>query len=221
MDTGHSYCEACGASLQPLAQFCDSCGQQVGVPPPPLPPPSPLQACIKCGQSDKTYTAAAFARQDFSAIEENVDEGEPSNTQELLARPDKPALPYLGLWVVIPFIPIVNAIMIWFAPLHKSYKFVLLGLAAIFVGCVATPRLYEMGAYPFVGIAMLIVYYGGLFVDRGRQKADLEQQRIPEWNRMVAQWDQVRYCRRCDLAWLANDPSRQVPPQNLKLILTG
>jgi len=47
----------------------------------------------------------------------------------------------------------------------------------------------------------------------------LEQTRIPEWNRMLPKWEQVCYCRRCDLAWLGHDPSRQVPPENLKQLL--
>jgi hypothetical protein len=216
MNDDKKFCTQCGSHLQPQAQFCESCGQKIGEPV--APPPTAAQAatCAKCGLSDQTYTAADFARQDFSQAETKEGEWDPESTQQFLARPEQPGLPQLGLWIVIPLIPILNAIMIWFAPLHKSYKFVMLALAALFIACVAVPSLYEFGAYAFVGIAILIVYYGGLFMDKGRQQTELEQKRLPEWTRMVAQWEQVRYCRRCDLAWLALDPARQVPPENLE-----
>ena len=214
-----AFCEACGSRLQPLAQFCESCGQKVGVPPAAPPLQAAAGPCPKCMQSDATYTAADFVQQDFSKTKVTEDEWDPASTQRFLARPERPALRGLRPWVFVPLVPVVNALGIWFAPMHKSYKFVLLALAAVFIGCVAVPSLYEMGAYAFVGIAMLIVYYGGLIVDRGRQKRELAQKRIPEWNRMLTKWDQVCYCRRCDHAWLAQDPSRQVPPEKLKQLL--
>jgi hypothetical protein len=172
--------------------------------------------CSKCGLSDQTSTAVDFVKQDFSQAETKDDEWDPESTQQFLSRPEQPGLPRLGMWIVIPLIPILNAIMIWFAPLHKSYKFVMLALVALFIACVAVPSLYEFGAYAFVGIAILIVYYGGLIMDRGRQKSELEQKLLPKWTQMVAQWEQVRYCRRCDIAWLSFDPARQVPPEDLE-----
>jgi hypothetical protein len=219
MEPQRKFCEACGSQLVPLAEFCASCGQNVGLPPPPAPQVQPAVPCPKCRQSDLTYTAPDFIRLDFSKIQVSKDEWDPASTQEFLAKPERPELPALGFWIVVPFIPIANVLLIWFAPLHKSYKFVLLAMAAIFAFCIATQSLYEMGAYAFVGIAMLIVYFGGLIVDRGRQKAELEQKRIPEWNRSLPIWEQVRYCRRCDLAWLGYDPSRQAPPEDLKKLL--
>jgi hypothetical protein len=158
-------------------------------------------------------------RQDFSQAETKDDEWDPESTQQFLARPEEPGLPRLGLWIVIPLIPFLNAIMIWFAPLHKSYKFVMLALAALFIACVAVPSLYSFDAYAFVGIAILVVYYGGLIMDKGRRQTELEQKRLPEWKQMAAQWEHVRYCRRCDLSWLDFDPARQVPPENLEQLL--
>jgi hypothetical protein len=217
------FCEACGSRLPSQAQFCESCGQKVGVPPPPRPPAARAGECAKCGLADQSFTASDFVLQDFSQAETKGkgDEWDPAATREFLARPEKPELPGLVLWILIPFIPILNALMIWFAPLHKSYKFVMLALAALFIACVAVPSLYQFGAYAFVGITLLVVYYGGLVIDRGRQKAELEQKRIPEWTRMTGKWEQVCYCRRCDLAWLAGDPARQVPPENLRQLLEG
>jgi hypothetical protein len=219
MNDNTIFCIQCGARLQPQAQFCEACGQKVGEQPAPPPPAAQAGICAKCGLSDQTYTAADFVRQDFSQAKTKDDEWDPESTQLFLAKPEQPELPQLALWVLAPLIPILNAIMIWFAPLHKSYKFVMLALALLFIACVAVPSLYEFSAYAFVGIALLIVYYGGLIMDRGRHKAELAQKRLPAWTKMVAKWEQVRYCRRCDLAWLAFDPARQTPPENLEQLL--
>jgi hypothetical protein len=212
----NKFCSKCGSRLQSQALFCESCGQKAAVPPAPLPPAAQAGTCSKCGLSDQTYMVADFVRQDFSQVKTKADEWDPESTQQLLAKPDRPGLPRLTPWIVVPLIPFLNAIMIWFAPLHKSYKFVMLALAALFTACTLIPSLREFDAYIFVGFAILIVYYGGLIMDRGRQKAELENKRIPEWTQMAAQWEHLRYCRRCDLAWLAFDPSRQAPPENLE-----
>jgi hypothetical protein len=111
--------------------------------------------------------------------------------------------------------------MIWFAPLHKSYKYFMAILVALFIVCLAVPSLREMEAYYFVGLTLLIVFYGGLIADRGRQRRELEQEKLPAYYRMLPNWDHLCYCQSCQTAWLDTAPLRNVPVKDTEKLLAG
>jgi hypothetical protein len=215
------FCEYCGARMEADARFCESCGNAVAEAAAAEGRSPGGQVCPKCRQTDRCSSAAEFVKLDLSESERQEGKQDPETIQQYLAAPERPALPSRVLWAAFPLIPGLNAVMIWFAPIHKYYKFVMLALAAVFVYCVAVPRLYEQTAFAVPGLLLAAVYYAGLIFDRKRQNAELEREQLPRYNRMAANWERLYYCGRCDVSWLADDPFRSVPVEDTEKLLAG
>jgi hypothetical protein len=210
------FCEYCGARLDQDSRFCETCGTPVSeVPAEVSAVPS---GCPKCGQVERTNAVAEFVEEDLSSMSE--EEGKAQQAAQIsLAAPDPPAPPSLALWAVIPFIPGVNALTIWFAPMHKDYKLVMLAIAVIFISCVAVPSLYENDAYIIPGLLIVTVYYCGLIFDRKRQLNELRDKRLPEYRRKAATWRRLTYCKRCHVVWLSGPERNFVPVENVDELL--
>ena len=199
------------------SRFCESCG--VPVAEVPINVPNAPGCCPKCMQADQATAAAAFKDEDLSSLQEE-ERTDQEMAQLCLSAPEPPALPSRVLWAAVPFIPVVNAIMMWFAPIHKYYKLVMLAVAVAFIACVAVPELYKNDAYIIPGFVLVTVYYSGLIFDRKRQQAELEKKWLPEYQRKATNWLRLSYCRRCKVAWLSGQ-ARFVPVEDVDDLLVA
>ena len=228
------FCENCGAALAAGARFCEACGHKIGETPASTPaaPSTPAPAntnshlsCPKCGQSDMAFLASDFMKRKFSEEEvdaaQRADQPDPEAAQIFLEKPEKPDSPDITKWLAIPLIPVVNFLFCWFAPMHKGYKFFMLGIVIVFWVCVFVPELYASSAYAFVGCFFLLFYYSALFIDRDRQKVEWTTHHLPQYNKAVARWEHLSYCQRCDVVWLDNEPGRLAEVEDTEKLLNA
>ena len=75
-------------------------------------------------------------------------------------------------WLLVPFIPVVNFLACWFAPLRISHKFFMLGIVIVFWICVLVPKIYDSAAYCFVGCFFVVFYYVAIIMGRKRRLAE-------------------------------------------------
>lgn len=216
------FCEQCGARLPEDAKFCEACGQPVstvteGVASAPVlaAPSAPQNAgiCSKCGQGDQVVAASQYNEggdtiPDTDKLPDGEDRVDKEIVCDFLAKPEKPEPDGLGFWLILPFIPLLNFLLCWFAPMYRGFKFFMLGIVIVFWVCVFVPDLYEMSAYAFVGMFFILFYYSAIFIARDSRKADYISKIIPEYNRMAANWEHLQYCKRCQVVWLKTKPQR-------------
>lgn len=229
MSETRSTCSSCNAPLVAGARFCEKCGRPAtpsgAGSPPPLPVTSPsAPVCPKCGQKEKAFTAAEFLKKTFTPEEmaeaDRKDITDPEGVQMFyLEKPSKPVAGNLAFWLVLPFIPILNFILCWFAPIHKGYKFFMAGILLIFWVCALVPALHEMAAYAFVGCFFVLFYYAALFIDRDRQNVLLTTQELPAYQKAVSRWEHLCYCQTCDISWLSTQPGQHVPVEETEKLL--
>jgi hypothetical protein len=211
------FCEQCRARMETDSQFCEACGAQVAAI-----VRSVVQAeCPKCMQPDQCSLAAEFLKREIPAEKRGKDELDSEIVRDLLAPPEKPELPSRLGWALVPLVPGVNAIAMWFAPMHKYYKLVMLALAVWFVYCVSVTALYLDSAYILPGLLIVLVYYSGLIFDRKRQRAEFEKRSLPKHGRMAANWKSLYYCERCGGVWLRDTPAKFVPVEDTNELLAG
>jgi hypothetical protein len=222
----HSFCTQCGASLGGAARFCESCGAPTsGDAEVAAGPGSGAGRCPKCRSSSDTFTAAEYATKEFSEAEikaaDAADKWGPESSQIYLEEPEEPESPSLGFWLIAPWIPALNFVLFFCAPLKRGAKYFMAGLVAVFFVCVFTPRLYEVGAYALVGCFLILFYYVALFIDRGRRKDEYVTKLLPEYQRTLPRWQRLRFCRACEVSWLDGDPAKYVEVDRTEQLLKG
>lgn len=220
MSTESVVCERCGAALTPGAIYCESCGRPLDAD-----AVRPRQDCPKCGRSDQSFSAEDFCSRTFSDAEDKAadesDKWGPTFAQCMLEKPEEPEAPNLGLWVVVPLIPLVNFIACWFAPMRRGHKFFMLGILIVFLVCASVPEINKTAAYAFVGCFFILFYYVALFLDRGRQESEYLTRRLPEYRMSLPRWGHLRYCQRCEVVWLDGDAGRWVGVDKTPEIMKG
>lgn len=220
MSMVNKFCAQCGAPLSEGTKFCESCGNPVarndrGAGAPTMPELSAFQSqplsCSKCNRADQVVLASQYNPDgDTVAATEKIADDDRIDADmvcDFLAKPEKPTPDGLRFWLILPFIPLLNFLLCWFAPMYRGCKFFMLGIVIVFWVCVAVPDLYAMGAYAFVGIFFVLFYYFAIFIARGSRQAEYLTKKIPEYNKMAAQWEHLRYCKRCQVVWLESNPS--------------
>jgi len=80
--------------------------------------------------------------------------------------------PNMTFWLLVPFIPMVNFLACWFAPMRIGHKFFMLGIVIVFWTCVLVPEICKSAAYCFVGCFFVVFYYVALIIGRKRQQAE-------------------------------------------------
>jgi hypothetical protein len=210
------FCEHCGANLRVDSRFCEACGQPVGAgggasTPPPAAPAAPATlACPACRTSDQVVAASAYTVASDPEVKGDDDRVPPDMVELFLQKPDRPTATGLMLWVLAPFIPTVLFFVYWFAPIHRGFKFFLFGFTVVFWVAVFVPSLNEEQIYAFVGLLHLLLYWVALFIGRDQAKVALLTEKIPQYNRMLARWQHLQYCKRCQKVWLDNMPAAPV-----------
>jgi hypothetical protein len=124
-------------------------------------------------------------------------------------------------WIVAPFIPTFLFFIYWFAPMHRGFKFFLLGFTAMFWVSVFVPGLYEHQIYAFIGLLHLLLYWGALFIGRDQAKVELVTVKVPQYNAMLARWQHLQYCKRCQKVWLDNGSAAPVDLLEVESLLKG
>lgn len=228
------FCKHCGAALVAGSRYCDMCGRQVESGAGSVKPPFQVDtagvvrpACPKCGQTDAVIKAKTFYEEELMTQREHW-QGEENGGQEenqmtlaeQLAPPPEPDVPSASVfWYVLPFVPPLNALLIWFAPMAGRMKKVLIGLGGLaVVGWVIKFRLEasytgpifmlpselrEVAGLtildlPFLAVlAMLIVYYSGLILMNRQLAADYRTGALQDWQRANKRWNSLFYCARC------------------------
>jgi hypothetical protein len=230
------FCESCGTALPDGARFCETCGQPVdegssasatpapAVPAPAIPAPAvpaSAQACRSCGQDDQVVTAAAYTPEADPQVAGDEDRADPEMVALFLQRPDAPATSGVRGWALAAFIPTAVFFIYWLAPIQRGFRFFLLGWTVAFWMSVLVPSLRAMELYAFIGLFHLLFYWIALFVGRNRHKADLLTKRIPAYHTKLARWERLRYCRRCQRAWLDNASGVPVGITEIDALLQG
>lgn len=219
------FCESCGTELRDGSRFCEKCGQPVGAgggasAPRSTPPPTGA-TCAVCGKGDQAVAAAAYDATSDPKVTGDDDRADPEMVALFLQRPDKPAAGSVLGWAVAPFVPLVLFFVYWFAPIHRGFKFFLFGWTVAFFVTALVPALNAMQLYAFVGLFHLLFYWVALFIGRDQRKVELLTKTIPEYNAMLARWERLRYCMRCQRAWLANATSAPVEIAEIDALLKG
>jgi len=70
------------------------------------------------------------------------------------------------IWIFILFIPVINIIAIWFAPLKRFHKGALAGMVAGIITGIWVPVLEEIGVPYIIGTFAIIYYCIALFMGR-------------------------------------------------------
>lgn len=219
-----TFCEGCGAPLRAGSRFCESCGQPVGASggaPAPSPSTAPALACATCRNTDQVVAASAYSEASDPEVKGDDDRVPPDMVASFLEPPDKPAPVNMQWWIVAPFIPTFLFFIYWFAPIHKGFRFFLLGWTIAFWASVFVPGLYEQQIYAFVGLFHLLFYWGALFIGRDQAKVDLVTVKIPAYNAMLARWQHLQYCKRCQKVWLDNSAAASVDLLEVETLLKG
>ncbi|MGE5417680.1 MAG: hypothetical protein ACM3UZ_13160 [Acidobacteriota bacterium] len=149
-------------------------------------------------------------------------ENTPKTLAEKLAPPEEPAKDfYMAIWAIIPFVPILNLVFIWMAPMARFMKRLLtlsgLLLALSILGYFFHPASMDPAHFnigPFnvnnapaaVLILILVVYYSGLLVERAQRKSRFEKETYPIWQKSLAAWEHLYYCTDCEGAFAADQP---------------
>ena len=224
MSNAGRFCESCGVPLVSGAHFCESCGQGAGNA---SSPPKEALACPKCSRSDQSFESAEFCAREITDAEESAanDIGKwgPIYAQIVLEKPERPEPPdgRMGFWLLLPFIPVLNFLACWFAPMAKGAKLCLLGLAIAFGTCVLVPELNRSGACGIVGCLFILFYYAALFLGRGRQKAEFVSRLMPAYEKALARWEHLHYCQRCEVAWIDSEPGKCVDVDKIPEMLNS
>lgn len=204
------FCESCGAALQGSSRFCEACGQPVGAAGGAAAPraaavPTADASCPACRQADQVVAAPAYTAASDTDVKSDGDRASPDLVATFLEKPEKPAqTKSVFLWALSALIPTFVFFIYWFAPIHKGFKFFLFGLTIVFFASVFVPTLSQAQIYPFIGLFLLLFYWGSLFIGRDSGKVDYVTKLLPEYNAKLARWEHLRYCKRCQKLWLDN-----------------
>lgn len=223
--TAGTFCENCGAVLRPGSRFCEGCGQPVAasggstVPLSGVSTPSVL--CGTCRTNDQVVAASAYAVASDPEVPGDEDRVPPDMVESFLAAPDKPTASTLTGWILAPFIPVVLFFVYWMAPIHRGFKFFLFGWTVAFWVSVFVPSMNEAQLYAFIGLLHLLFYWVALFIGRDQAKVELLTVKIPEYNAMLARWQHLQYCKRCQKVWLDNASTAPVDLVDVESLLKG
>jgi len=239
------FCQKCGAGLDPGVNFCHRCGEPVqdrqGTGSPPVGDVAPQ--CPNCGQSDRlTPVVSIFQRENISVDnygvwanntcvkdgdEEGDDASEPKAPQSLaekLAPPEEPEYTSAVIkWMILPFIPVLNFIGMWFAPMSWKTRVALvtngvLVMILTFISTRVESQLRASGnafyaaveelnhAGPFtildapyiLGLILLVIYYTGVIRENIRRKKHFYSVLIPAYQKAMVRWRGLNYCARCN-----------------------
>lgn len=247
------FCEKCGSRLSPGVNFCERCGAPVPVRPAAGVSPGDWGAgdvCPKCRKGDRVLKVPEIYQRDNISVEnysvwsragadQQGEAGEggpakevPPSLAQKLAPPEEPKYrSRVASWAIIPFIPIVNALTIWFAPMPWKMKAaliingVLLIIAAIVSSRVekqiwesksayytAVEQLTHVGPFtvldaPYIfGFIVLVTYYWGLFMESLRRKKHFNSDLMPAYQKAMARWRNLFYCARCGGVFTSSPP---------------
>jgi hypothetical protein len=181
----------------------------------------PDQACPSCGIDDQVVAASAYASVTDPEVQGDDDRVPPDLVGSFLEKPGKPVAARVLTWAAAPLVPIVLFFIYWFAPIHKGFKFFLLGWTIAFWVSVFVPALVDMEMYAFLGLCHLLLYWAALFAGRRQHKVEYLTRRIPEYHAMLARWERMRYCKRCQRAWLDNASGAAVGVTEIEAMLKG
>ena len=188
------------------------------------------QACPKCLCTGKTYAAADYLEIKFTRAEietaENLNLTNPEDTQILfyLVKPSEPRKKKLLVWLVLPFFPGINLLMIiamWFAPMHRVSKIILAGIFLILIATMTISPYKESGDFAYVGCFLILFYYMAILLDIWRQKKVYLKDKIPNYERAMLRWPHLRYCQNCEICWMEDNPSKFVTFYDVEKLLNN
>ena len=230
--TAAKFCERCGVELAAGSRFCEACGSPVGGAAAAAASPAPGRVCPQCSQADQVVRAKEYGQDPESGppgtrLTDGGDEPELKELErvellEFIGKPERPEPFSVDLWVWVLFIPFVNVIAIWFAPIRLISKGVLAILVAgVVVGFLVSD--YEAMGVPYIiGTVAMIYYCVALITTRSRREKEIQSHELPEWQQMTKRWESLCHCFRCKVVWLDGSAgSRPVPVQQAKSLLAG
>lgn len=239
------FCQKCGTGLDPGVNFCDRCGAPVqdrqGAGSPPVGDEAPQ--CPNCGQSDRLTPVVSIYQRDNISVdnygvwakdtsgkdgeEEGDDASEPMAQQSLaekLAPPEEPEYTSAVIkWMILPFIPVLNFIGVWFAPMSWKTRIALVtnGVLVMIVTFISTrvesqlrasknayyaavEELTHVGPFtildaPYIlGFILLVIYYTGVIRENLLRKKHFYSVIVPAYQKTLGRWRGLNYCARCN-----------------------
>ncbi|MGE5397740.1 MAG: hypothetical protein ACM3MK_09445 [Chitinophagales bacterium] len=166
-----------------------------------------MEVCPNCHHDDEVKRVGELYRQLNS--EEGSEIGGDLGTK--LAPPAKPVGDFYFLtWYIVPLIPLVDLILVWFAPLDKTAKRIFsvawILVAGFWIWRGITHPVGAMAMLPFASLALWVaVYYAGLMIEQRRRKAKYELLILPPWEQAMERWEKLGYCGRCQVVF-TNQP---------------
>jgi hypothetical protein len=187
----------------------------------PAAPQEATRLCGSCRNADQAVAASAYDATTDPEVKGDEDRVPPDMVASFLAPPDKPVASGLMGWIIAPLIPVVLFFVYWFAPIHRGFKLFLFGWTVAFWASVFMPGMYEANIYAFIGLFHLLFYWVALFIGRDQAKVELLTVKIPEFNTMLARWQHLQYCKRCQKVWLDNASAAPVDLIEVESLLKG
>lgn len=143
-----------------------------------------------------------------------------------LTRPQEPVPFSLARWVLILFIPVVNVIAIFFAPLVKGLKIFISVIDVIFIASVIwaagfAENFHEaQSVVALTGFFMFTLYLICLVYSWNVAKADCKA-KLVEYKRILPRWEHLFYCDKCKVVFFDDRPGRSAPVEEVKSFLVG
>lgn len=150
-------------------------------------------------------------------------------------------------WAVIPFIPVFNALAMWFAPMPWKMRMVMIvsGIMVLITAILSTSvekqiwasntayyaaveELAHVGPFtildaPYVfGFGVLSIYYTGLALENSRRKKHFFSVIAPAYQKAMDRWRGLNYCARCGGVFTGSPPPGQprfVPVNKMNRLL--
>ena len=216
------FCENCGGALRAGSRFCEGCGQPVGADGGAAAPSAPIAPTLMCGTcrtADQVVAASAYKIADDPEVKGDDDRVSSDMVESFLEAPSRPGAPSIFGWAIAPLIPAVLFFVYWFAPIHRGFKFFLFGFTVMFWASVFVPPLSTAEIAPFIGMLHMLFYWVALFIGRDQAKVTLLTEKIPQYNSMLARWQHVQYCKRCQRVWLDNASAAPVDLVDVESLL--
>ncbi len=222
------FCENCGASLRHGDKFCASCGKQLAL----LSPDAvaPGISCPKCGiLSDQAGVVAERLQSIQAANKPTKIEEELEVSREVLienlSQPSKPKVFSMVPWIILMFIPFINIISMFVAPLLKGLKVAVSLAALVFVGFViwaVVPQhedpIFAKNVTMTAGIILILLYLVCLviswIVTKIRQPSKLRDHEA-----ILARWSHLYYCDKCAIVFFDDSPGAIAPVSNARDLL--
>ena len=137
---------------------------------------------------------------------------------ELAKKLSPPSKPRVGCgWYLLPFIPVVNLVLVWFAPIAiKAKRYMVLFLVLYLFPLLTANYFFTLSSEIWLSLVILfLAIYVALFYTALKKDND---EKVLDWEEKISKWQQLYYCARNDCVFNPNT-CISIPIENLDDLL--